>query len=222
MKIVGHRGAKGLAPENTVASLRKAIELGVDEVEFDLRLTKDGVLVLHHDPALRDQTGKKYRIERFAFKELLGHKPDLATFDEAAQTVKLQSRMLIEIKPGVDPKPVITSVKALLKKTWKPSDMIIASRQFKILRAVHKSLPEVELSVIDRWSGVRATLRARRVGAKRLCMNQLWLWPGFIQALSHDGWQLYAYPLNDPAKARRWSAYGLSGVITDYPDRYKR
>ena len=57
MKIVGHRGARGLSPENTIASLEKAIEHGVDMVEVDVRVTKDGVAVLHHDPVVTDPDG---------------------------------------------------------------------------------------------------------------------------------------------------------------------
>jgi glycerophosphoryl diester phosphodiesterase len=90
------------------------------------------------------------------------------------------------------------------------------------LRELHKALPEVPVIVIERWSGVRAHRRAKELGSKEIAMNQLWLWWGFIRGFKDSDKRLYAYTLNNPAKARRWARYGLSGVITDYPDRFEQ
>ena len=87
MEIVGHRGAKGLAPENTAASLLAAIEQGVDAIEFDVRVTKDHIVVLHHDPRLEDRHGRLFVIADHTYQELLAHKANLVTFDVAAQAI---------------------------------------------------------------------------------------------------------------------------------------
>jgi glycerophosphoryl diester phosphodiesterase len=221
MEIVGHRGAKGLAPENTVASLLAAIEQNAAAIEFDLRVTKDQVVVLHHDPAIEDRQGRLFVIAECTYGELLAHKTDLATFEAAAQTIDRRVPMLVEVKPGVPPQPVVKAVKQLLKQGWEPTDLYLGSRSYALLKALHKALPEVSLFVIDSWSGVRATWRARRVGARRLHMNYRWLWPGFIRGISRGGYELYAYTLDDPIKANRWAQTGLAGVITDHPERYK-
>jgi glycerophosphoryl diester phosphodiesterase len=222
VKIIGHRGAKGLAPENTVISLLKAIEHRVDEVEFDLRLTKDGVLILQHDPDLADRSGNRLKVRGHTLKELRAHKADLATFEEAVSAVAKHRPMQVEVKTGVDPLPVVKAVQKLLKGGWQDRDIILSSKSFPILRTLHRELPQVGIAVIEPWSGVRGTWRARRLGTKRLHMNQLWLWSGFLSSLKYDGWQLYAYTVNDPAKARRWAKYGLTGVFTDFPDRFER
>jgi len=73
MKIIGHRGARGLAPENTIASLMKAIEHHVDEIECDVRVTKDQVAVLMHNGHLIDQSGTKLAISQHSYAELLAH-----------------------------------------------------------------------------------------------------------------------------------------------------
>jgi glycerophosphoryl diester phosphodiesterase len=155
------------------------------------------------------------------YKELQAHKADLSTFKEAAQAVNHRVLMLIEVKPGVNPAPIVKAAKNLRKNGWDPAELVLGSRSYGQLQALHDALPDTELFVIDRWSGIRATWRARRLGAKRLHMNYHWLWSGFIRSLSRRGWELYAYPLNDPFKASRWAKHGLAGVITDYPDRYK-
>jgi glycerophosphoryl diester phosphodiesterase len=221
LKIIGHRGARGLAPENTTASLRKAIEHGVDLVEFDVRVTADAQAILHHDPKLTDQAGNHIAIAQHSFKELQVHQPELATLQDAAQAVDHQVPMLIEIKPGVVLAPIIKALRTLLKQGWKPAELILESRDYGSLKALHRALPELPLAVIDRWSGVRGSWRAQRLGTRWLVMNQRWLWSGFIRGMDRRGWQLYAYTINDPSKAHRWSRQGLAGIITDYPDRFQ-
>jgi glycerophosphoryl diester phosphodiesterase len=87
--------------------------------------------------------------------------------------------------------------------------------------SLHRALPHNPTIVIEKWSGVRARLRARQLGTMTLCMNQRWLWFGFIKGMSRSGYTLYAYTLNNPQKAKQWAKYGLAGVVTDYPDRFK-
>jgi len=220
MKIIGHRGARGLAPENTLVALEKAIDYDVDEVEFDVRVTSDNVVVLHHDKALMDASGALFDIDQHSLAELRLHKPDLALLMDAITTINHRVPMLIEIKPGVNIKPVIAVIKTCLQVGWQPQEMIFGSFSYKILRQLHTTLPEIPTVVIERWSGIRAQYRARQLNTKLISINQRWLWWGFIRAMSSSGYDLYAYTLNDPVKARRWAKYGLAGVVTDYPDLF--
>jgi len=68
--IIGHRGAKGIAPENSLSGFKKAIELGIDGVELDVHLTKDGKLVVIHDVDLKRLTGLKIPIKQLTFEAL--------------------------------------------------------------------------------------------------------------------------------------------------------
>lgn len=221
MKIVGHRGARGLAPENTIAALLKAIEHGVDEVEFDLRVTKDGVVVLHHNPELADHAGHQFSIAEYSYKQLKQHKPDLATLEEVIVKIARQIPMLIEVKPGVPTQPIVKIIKRHLADGGVQEHLLLGSFSQSVLLELHRALPEVQKVVIERWSGVRAIHRAKQVSTKRLNMNQRWLWRGFISSMHHRGWELYPYTMNDVAKSRRWAKYGIAGVITDYPDRFE-
>ena len=78
MEVIGHRGARGLAPENTIAALQKGLEHHVDMLELDLRVTRDDVVILHHDPDLVDPDGHKHKISDNTYKTLKEHKADLA------------------------------------------------------------------------------------------------------------------------------------------------
>jgi len=217
MKVIGHRGARGLAPENTIASLHKALEHGVDMIEFDLRVTADGVPILHHDPFITHPDGSRINISDHKLAELKQHKSDLATFEEALEKVSGKIPLFVEVKPGEPTKPIIK----IIKKDFVPN-LYLASFSQKTLRELHTALPDNQLIVLEKWSGIRAHRRARQVGTTIVCMNQKWLWSGFIQSVKHSGWTLYAYTINDPVKARRWANYGLAGVVTDYPDRFTK
>ena len=84
MKIIGHRGAKGLAPENTKASIQAALDNHVHEVEIDLRVTKDNAVILNHDNFIAAK-GKKYVIRNYNYAELLSVKPAPTKFPISAR-----------------------------------------------------------------------------------------------------------------------------------------
>jgi glycerophosphoryl diester phosphodiesterase len=107
MKIIGHRGARGLAPENTIAALRKGLEHHADMLEFDLRVTKDGVVILHHDADLTDPNGTKRSVDSHTYEELKTHKKDLATFEEVLETIGRAVPLYIEVKREVRVGPII-------------------------------------------------------------------------------------------------------------------
>lgn len=222
MKVIGHRGARGLAPENTIASLKKALEHNVDEIEFDLRVTKDGVVVLHHDRDIIDPNGQHRRIAKYTYRELLIHKKDLATLAEALDAVNRAVPLYIEVKPGEPTAPMITILRHYLKQGWQLDDFSLASFSLQTLQQLRAAMPEVGLIVNENWSGVRGGHRARKLNAKRVSMNRRWLWSGFIRAASRGNHQLTAFTVNDPKQARRWERAGLYGVVTDYPDRFEK
>lgn len=221
MKIIGHRGAKGLAPENTLLSIGHALDHNVDEVEFDVRVTQDGVVVLHHDPDLR-MGGERLRISRTTYADLKHHKPDLTTLDEALNLIGAKVTPLIEIKPGEAIKPIVAILKEQLKSgLYTTDDILVGSKSQRTLRAFHRVMPEIKMVVIESWSGVRGSWRARQVDTKRINMRSWWLWSGFLRGMHRSGYQIAPYTMNDPAKVQRWQKY-LYGAITDYPDRFER
>lgn len=220
MKIIGHRGAKGLAPENTLRAFEKALEHHVDEIEFDVRVTKDNVAVLVHDPMVNDPSGNRLEVATHTFVELQKHKPDLTTLELAITLINRRVPIIIELKPGVPTKQTVQLLKQFLKAGWEPKDFWLASFDQKILRELHRDLPEITKIVNESWSGTRATWRARELNTKRLSMRSWWLWNGFLAPMQRRGWQISPYTMNDPTKVRKWQKY-LYGVITDYPDLFE-
>ena len=237
--IVGHRGAKGLAPENTLASFEKALSHHVNEIELDVRVTKDGFAVLIHDSAVVDPAGNHLEVSQHTFKELHMHKPDLTTLDAAIRAINRRVPVIVELKPGVPTKPVIHILKTFLHEGWQPSDFRLASYSYAILKELHAVFPDITAIVTENWSSVRAIRRAKELHTRRISLLEYWLWSGVIRSLKRRGYEVYTFPpknpqkerfftrlgltgySNNPDKARKWLRYGIHGVITDFPDRFK-
>jgi glycerophosphoryl diester phosphodiesterase len=217
MKIVGHRGAAGLARENSLIALKKGLEHHADMLEFDLRVTADRVVVLHHDESIDMPDGSPLSIKNSSYGLLKQHDSQLATFTEVLDSLPNSAALYVEIKPDVDLGPIIK-----ILKDNKDRKLTLASFGQKELIELHQALPDLPLIVIESWWSMRAQKRARQLGTRQIAMNERWLWPGFIITVTKRGWQLYAYTLNDYKKAWRWQKYGIYGVITDYPDLFDK
>lgn len=211
MLIIGHRGALGLAPENTTASFLRALDAGVDMIELDIRTSADGKLVVNHDPTIGSLA-----ISNKDYKTLLTAKPDLLQLHEALAVIGARCPVIIEIKKGTN---IPVAIKAL-KDTLLPQDIQFCSFNIPALFAVRSAFPKATLTVNEKWSGVRGSYRCRKLGTTYLAMNQRWLWFGFIRSMSRSGYNLSAYSLNNAQKARKWARYGLYAVVTDFPDRF--
>jgi glycerophosphoryl diester phosphodiesterase len=211
MKIIGHRGAKGLAEENTKASFIAGLNNSVDAIELDIRTSKDAKLVVHHDPNIGE-----LNIATTDYVELKKAMTELLTLQEALNIINDACPVIIEIKKGSD----ITILTTVLKKTKLPKDVNFASFNMPILRAIKMSFPDASLTVNEKWSGVRGSYRCKALHTKYISMNQRWLWSGFIASMSRGGYKLGAYPLNNPKKAKKWTKYGLYAAITDFPNLY--
>lgn len=216
MKIFGHRGARGLASENTLAAIEAGITAGADFIEIDVRTTKDGVPVLWHN-AVRNN----YKIADNPLHVLKRLFPELLTLEEAVRAINHRSFIKLDIKIGTSPDAIVILLKNLIRQGWQSNEFLLASFSQPILFALHQALPQFDTQVIESWSGMRATHRARQLHTPYVCMNQHFLWWGFIKSMAKK-YKLSAYTLNDPAKASRWERYGLWGVDTDFPDRFTK
>jgi glycerophosphoryl diester phosphodiesterase len=217
MIIVGHRGARGLAPENTIASIQKAMEHQVNMLEVDLRITKDNHVVLHHDKNLIDPNNSRRRIASYTLAELREHKPDLATFEELLDCVNRKIPLYIEVKPKEKVQPIIATIKNYLKKGWSKDDIILASKSYATLKALHAALPTLPIIVIS-WSGLWASYHALRLDTTMISLNKYFLSPTYIRIKQRHGFKLFAYTVNSPKTARRLERAGLYAIVTDYPD----
>jgi len=195
MQIIGHRGAKGLAPENTIESIQLAIEHQVDMVEIDIRL-HNGSVVLSHDETFPAKT--------------------YTSLEEALRVINGRVPLNIEIKEA----KVIKHLPELLKDY--KGDVLYSSLKFQMLAALRKLLPNCEVAILETWSGVRAVAEAELLYTKRIHIKQSWLWASFVRSLKHRGYEIFAYTVNSKKRAAELEEWGVDGIFTDYPDRFTK
>jgi glycerophosphoryl diester phosphodiesterase len=195
MEIIGHRGAAGLAPENSIDSIRQAIKHKVDMIELDVRI-QAGILVLSHDPVVN---GHVYCPLKQALQEIDGEIP-----------------LNLELKE-------IKTVKAIAKVLENYSGkVVLSSFKFNILHEVRRLLPKTDVAVLEKWSGVRGIAEASLLQTKRLHMNEKWLWSNFVQSLKKQRYKIYAYTVNTQERADELKSWGIDGIFTDFPNKIKR
>lgn len=221
MIIIGHRGARGLAPDNTISGIQAALRCKVDEVEVDVRVTSDLVPVLSHDAVLFGH-GKRVVIAEATLDDVWSARPDVATLAEALAAIHPHAVAHLDIKKGVPSEPIAEVIRECLTSgTFTLNSILLASKSQKTLRELHRELPDLGTVVIESWSGVRARLRTRQLGTKRISMRASWLWSGFLAGMQRSGYHITPYTMNEPEKVRSWQKY-LYGIVTDYPDRFKK
>jgi glycerophosphoryl diester phosphodiesterase len=220
MLVIGHRGAAGLAPENSLEALRAGKDAGADALEFDVRLTKDKIPVLVHDfHALRTHRDASI-ISRSTLAEL----------QERAQTPILElstvldeffSHILLNIE--LKGRGIGKVVADMLKKNYvkKPSDwdnLLISSFRGNELTAVRKASKKANLALLHSQNPFIFIAYHRRLQLAAVGFHRLYLNPFAIEIARRTGLFIYAYTINRPGSALMLAREGIDGVVTDRPN----
>ena len=116
MIVTSHRGAGSLEPENTLRAMRRGIALGVDQIETDVQLTRDGKLILMHDPTVDRTTNGTGKVVELTFAELrqldAGLGEQVPTLEEALAVIQGKVVLQIELKSPGTAQPVVQAVEA--------------------------------------------------------------------------------------------------------------
>ena len=230
--VIGHRGAAARAPENTLAGLRCAKALGCTWVEFDVRLTADGALVLCHDARLdrtTDCTGPVAAQTLAAIRQCdAGTKYDAAfagekmpTLDEALRlAAELELRVNIEIKAerGREYATAAAVAAAIGRLGGTAPVLLVSSFLPAALTTLRTLAPQIPRGVLFRlvprgWAGNAARLGCVTIGADHRRLS-----PRRVAAIRAAGYQLAAFTVNSPARARLLFAWGVTSVFSDAPD----
>jgi glycerophosphoryl diester phosphodiesterase len=230
--VIGHRGAAAYAPENTLAGLRCAKALGCGWVEFDVRLTGDGVLVLCHDSALDRTTSGSGLVSAHSLAAIRQcdagswFAPSFAgervpTLDQALfLAAELDLGVNVEIKSdrGREYATGAAVASAVLRLRGGPPAVLVSSFLPSALAALRNLAPQIPRAVLFRliprgWAEVARYLGATMIGADHRRLRR-----GGIAAIRAAGYGLAAYTVNDPARARLLFDCGVTSVFSDVPD----
>jgi glycerophosphoryl diester phosphodiesterase len=232
-KIIGHRGACAYAPENTLASIRKAAALGARWVEFDVRLTADGELVLMHDEKLQRTTNGRGRVLEFTIAALeqldAGSWFGGAFAGERVPSLKAAIALLaelglganIEIKTGaLEARATAEALARTLAAHWPRGTPapLISSFEVPALEAMQAVAPLWPRGLLLRrlegnWRGL-----AERLAAATLNLDHRPLNRAKVEEARSAGRPVLCYTVNDAARAKRLFDWGIAAVFTDRPD----
>ena len=150
---MGHRGAAGLAPENTIVSIAEALAAKVDWIEFDVRRTQDGHIVLVYDRHTGRVAHKKLVIRKAAMQELkeLQMKKgfSIPTLEEAVELIGEKSKINIEVKSSDCVPQVIELIQKCIKKGYKHSHFLVSSFSPAVLRAAYQLDKKIPYSLLQ-------------------------------------------------------------------------
>jgi glycerophosphoryl diester phosphodiesterase len=231
---VGHRGARGHAPENTFASFSRAVELGVSVVETDVHLSKDGEVVLIHDHTVDRTTDGHGFVKDMTLTEL--KRLDAGSwFDPrfAEQRVPALAELLawardrvgvaIEIKNGPIYYPGIAEkVVRLLKEHGMERQAILISFDHLVLREAKMIAPGVATGILYVGRFVDEIGAARAAGADALHPNWAFVTPDLVEKAHAAGLAVSPWCPNDLATIRLLSQMGVDSIGTDFPDLFDR
>lgn len=220
MRLVAHRGASALAPENTVLAVRRAAELGADLVEVDVHLSADRRLVVHHDAARTLPGGERVVLRDRDAAELtaidVGGQPMPLLADVLAAATQTMIGVYVELKADATA-DALAELLATIPPAARP-DMICGSFDPTLVGRLHERLPQVPRSVLFASTGVEEMVRTcRTVQATYAHPCQRPVLASAIAALHAAGLAVMTPHSNDPAELRRFRDAGADVIASDDP-----
>lgn len=222
MQIIGHRGAAGLAPENTRASFKAAINADVDWIEFDVRATSDGRVVLSHDSHTLRTSFRPHFISRTDYTKLRkvnlrgGH--TIPTVAEAFNAIEGQAKINIEIKSRGCAEAVVHNIERHVKNGASYEDFMVSSFKVDRLREVHRLNSKIQLALLHLRNPYKF-LKLRGLRVQAVGFHHRILPKNAIHQAQLRELMIYVYPVNNPKIVKRLAERGVQGIVTDRPDK---
>ncbi len=218
--IIAHRGASEYEPENTFSSFDKAIELGADMMEFDVRLSLDNKLVVVHDPRVNRTTDGKGRVRDKTAQELLsldaGGGNKIPLVEEIFKRYAGKIKFVIELKDYNTEEPILQ----LIEQYGIIDDVYIVSFSKRILKKIKILEPEITTGLIK----VLPTNIARDCkycGADVIAVLRYFINKKLVEKTRRDNLLLFAWTVNDHVQCVQFRKMGIVGVVTNKPDILK-
>jgi glycerophosphoryl diester phosphodiesterase len=231
-RVIGHRGAAAHAPENTLAGFRKARALGCGWVEFDVRLTGDGALVVCHDDRLDRTTDGRGRISRLTLSQVqrcdaggwfcagfAGERvPTLEDALEVCAELGLGANVEIKAERARGSHTAAALAASLGRMKTAPPPMLISSFLSDAVSEAKTSLPHIPRGMLWRkiprnWAAI-----AGRLGCATIHAGHAELDESVVRDVVATGHPLLAYTVNDVIRARQLFRWGVASVFSDAPD----
>ncbi len=229
LTIIAHRGAAGKAPENTLASIRQALEDNTDWVEIDVQETADGTVVVVHDSDFMKLAGVETRVWEATLEQL--QKIDIGswfdpkfsnqrvpTLAEVLALVKDRAGLVIELKYYGHDQNLEQRVVDLVEQAGMADQVAIMSLKYDGVEKLHRLRPDWTTGLL-----VTKTLGdIEGLDIDFIACNVATASPGFIRRIHDAGKKIYTWTVNDQVTMSRMMSLGVDGIITDEPALARR
>jgi len=230
---VAHRGASGYYPENTRIAFEKAVEAGVDMIELDCQLSRDGHVVIYHDENLRRVAGVNGTVKSKTLQQLkrldVGAKfkksfkgQQILTLEEAMSFLAGKVDLNIEIKSPLRAPPGIElKILFILSYYRYLQHSIISSVDYRAAERVRELAPRARIGVIY-TRGVKEDPFeiAARLRADSLHVEKGYATADRIKQANGLGLKVFVWTVNEVAEMEKFLALGVDGIISDYPEKF--
>ncbi len=219
---IGHRGAMGHAPENTLNSIHKALELGVACVEVDVYYV-DGHLLVFHDDRLERTSNAEGYLEEQSFEYLrtldAGDGQRIPTLEEVCEAIDSRACINIELKGKAAAAPVVDLISKYVEKGWHKDSFLVSSFNHRELLVVKRLDEDIKLGALIRALPVDDAKFASDLGAFSVnpaldCIDQQ-----FVDDAHSRGLKVYVYTVNHPDDIEKMHRLGVDGVFCNFPER---
>lgn len=221
MKIIGHRGAAGIAIENTLESIAAALTHNIDAIEFDVRRTKDNQLVLLHDGDSRRISDINISVHKATLKELqelrLHNGEHIPSLDEALELIGIQKPVIIDIKDHH-----ISDLLLEAMDRHPKVDIRFTGRHYDEMKKIHRARPNTIFFVQNHFSPIEVIQQARNLGATGISLNVWLLNPLTYFMARRYNLQLMVYTVNHALLVSfLMRLYPNILLCTNYPDKFE-
>ena len=223
--IIGHRGARGHAPENTLLSLDTGIHLGADWLEFDVQFADDELWLMHDLTVDRTTNGRGLltQMRTKAIRALdAGQGQPVPTLSDALDLIDNRAGINIELKTwNGTARAVATLLREYLADGLPPERLLVSSFHHPELWEFHELLPEVPIGALVCGVPLDWASCASELGASVLAVSGEFVDTKLIADAHQRELALYVYTVNDPDEMQQLIAAGVDGIFSDYPDRLR-
>jgi glycerophosphoryl diester phosphodiesterase len=226
MICFGHRGAAGYAPENTLASVEKAISLGADWVEVDVYAVENELVVIHDDRLERTTNGSGYIIEQsLEYLRSLdaGEGEKIPFLREIFDLVDRRTGINIELKGPATAPPVSALIERYIKnRGWNNEQFLVSSFNHHELRTVKKINTQIQTGALIIALPLDYARFAGELDAFSVHPSIEFIDQAFVDDAHRRGLKVFVFTVNHAEDLARMQALGVDGIFTDYPDIMKR
>ncbi|MEI6857998.1 glycerophosphodiester phosphodiesterase family protein [Psychrilyobacter sp.] len=236
MEIIAHRGASGYTPENTRVSILKGLELDCDGFEVDVQLTSSGEVVVFHDFTLERTTSgsgslrdkklyelKKLDLGNWFSEEFKGEK--IMTLKELLEVVPKNKILNIEIKVRYDEiNKIEVEVVEILKKARRiEGNIIISSFNHRIIKEINRLEPRLKAGLIFKAGVLDIENYIKINNLKIYSIHSSGEFTGreMVKKMNEIGIKIYIWTVNSVEEAKILKDFGVTGIITNFPDKFR-